>query len=851
MSDTEKSVESKTPRGNDATNNTKKNSSSNSDSSSSEEEVVLKNNNNKEERDDSSSEESPRHNRNEEERRALESLREVQPIGVPQTGLDAEIAALLPAQVFNTERKCLMMTLEARMLLREMVEYRLQKDRLRSGNLSPAEIHNLLMLNMSDKEEQDFIADIQELKRQLVREIRHNRNLELDLEKLEKRIALLIQNRTSVQEIDRELKKVKKVKKQPKQNESGEFYPGLDKDRKKLESYAHLLYSLQTEPKYFAELLYVVSPEQMKRLLDKLLLTLFGDAFSPREEYLLLELFRLAIRKEIMNIANVNVLQEAGAASVIPTMVIAYNRRKQGVEYLKSALGPVMKSLVEDESSLELNAATIYQKLRGGAVSEEEAMKDATVQAEVQKRVATLTDACQKVLDAMLNTLQNLPYGLRLICKQIRNITLERFPKTKPEEVFRTIGYFSFYRFVNTMIVQPDDYGVGDKNMSSVVVRKKLIAISKVLQSLFLFGQFKPNNEFYAMNTWINKSKPAVLSYFQDLVDVSDPEEYLQVNRYIDLTIKSKPIIIVSIQELIDIHELLTTYAEQVAPEKTDPLRAILQDLGEVPKEDEEDTEREIQLTLENKFKSNVEAGLVSEENVYETTKELVIQVFKVVPIKPAQNQTLITVLKDGKEFAKESDNKQLSKNINKIMDNLKVLEEKGLVSKEDRYTSFLKDVALEVINRSERREQQRREVARLRATLKSVKAHQEFITLQIGEFEKYLEKCRENAAKKLKQRKKSKPFKFTFKELQKKGVIVEEGDPGIAGKMKFFITMPEMGKFDIEAKMAGISVAKKQLLLDELLEKKEQNVPELELEDRITLNVKMTLLLINKLFLS
>jgi len=62
---------------------------------------------------------------------------------------------------------------------------------------------------------------------------------------------------------------------------------------------------------------------------------------------------------------------------------------------------------------------------------------------------------------------------------------------------------------------------------------------------------------------------------------------------------------------------------------------------------------------------------------------------------------------------------------------------------------------------------------------------------------------------------------------------------------------MPEMGTFDIEAKMAGISVAKKQLLLDDLLEKKETNIQELELEDRITLNVKMTLLLINKLFLS
>jgi tRNA nucleotidyltransferase/poly(A) polymerase len=75
------------------------------------------------------------------------------------------------------------------------------------------------------------------------------------------------------------------------------------------------------------------------------------------------------------------------------------------------------------------------------------------------------------------------------------------------------------------------------------------------------------------------------------------------------------------------------------------------------------------------------------EENVYEMTKELVIQVFKVIPIKPAQNQTLMTVLKDGKEYAKQTDNKQLAKNINQILENLKVLEERGQISKEDRYT--------------------------------------------------------------------------------------------------------------------------------------------------------------------
>jgi vacuolar-type H+-ATPase subunit E/Vma4 len=83
-----------------------------------------------------------------------------------------------------------------------------------------------------------------------------------------------------------------------------------------------------------------------------------------------------------------------------------------------------------------------------------------------------------------------------------------------------------------------------------------------------------------------------------------------------------------------------------------------------------------------------------------------------------------------------------------------------------------LKDVALEVIHRAERREQQRKEIARLQATLKSVQKHQEYIQNQIGEFERYLQKCRENAAKKLKT-KKHKHYKFTVKELQKKGVIL------------------------------------------------------------------------------
>jgi len=112
--------------------------------------------------------------------------------------------------VWLKERKCLLVLLQARMLLREMVEYRVKLQRIQSGNLSIEEIQNLLYSSGEYEGDSDFISDIQELKRQLAKEIRRNYALERELQRLEKKIALLIQNRTSIQEIDRELKRKKK-----------------------------------------------------------------------------------------------------------------------------------------------------------------------------------------------------------------------------------------------------------------------------------------------------------------------------------------------------------------------------------------------------------------------------------------------------------------------------------------------------------------------------------------------------------------------------------------------------------------------------------------------------------------
>jgi hypothetical protein len=132
----------------------------------------------------------------------------------------------------------------------------------------------------------------------------------------------------------------------------------------------------------------------------------------------------------------------------------------------------------------------VYKSLKKSSeVTAEQAAEDPQVKEHIAKRVEQLSAVCEKILNAILKTIDKLPYGLRLICKQIRQIALERFPKTKQEEIFQVIGYFVYYRFLNAAVVSPDAYNIGPKDMP-LKLRKSLVPISKVflcLLSLFLF----------------------------------------------------------------------------------------------------------------------------------------------------------------------------------------------------------------------------------------------------------------------------------------------------------------------------------------------------------------------------
>jgi len=193
----------------------------------------------------------------------------------------------------------------------------------------------------------------------------------------------------------------------------------------------------------------------------------------------------------------------------------------------------------------------------------------------------------------------------------------------------KVTGYFVYYRFINLAIVTPDAYSVVDKELEPVV-RKNLVVVGKVLQNLFNFRLFNKQEKYMMpLNGFIENNKSIVEHYFNSLVkvlcfrpslpclfklcalastshsfgQVDDPEDHLQVNKYMELTQKTKPVILISLHEISAVHNRVLQNLDSLT-EKDDELRVIMKDLGEAPPEIAEEDDREIQLTLtSNRFK--------------------------------------------------------------------------------------------------------------------------------------------------------------------------------------------------------------------------------------------------------
>ena len=172
-------------------------------------------------------------------------------------------------------------------------------DRLLTGvDVDVPTIQNYM--HLLDDTDADYQRQIrtETLRREVVRLIRENQSLETEVKELDTKIALILKNKMTFEELAR----AKHRSRDQGHTDEGRWKDHTGRDpftdhahldrasQRKLELFEHLFFTLQTKGEYLSRLLFTLSDneetEQERRLVETVMLILFGYGHERREEYL-------------------------------------------------------------------------------------------------------------------------------------------------------------------------------------------------------------------------------------------------------------------------------------------------------------------------------------------------------------------------------------------------------------------------------------------------------------------------------------------------------------------------------------------------------------------------------------
>uniref|UniRef100_A0A4W5MFE0 IQ motif containing GTPase activating protein 2 n=1 Tax=Hucho hucho TaxID=62062 RepID=A0A4W5MFE0_9TELE len=593
------------------------------------------------------------------------------------------------------------------------------------------------------------------LREKVVTKIRSNQQMEKDLNLMDIKIGLLVKNRITLQDVVSHSKKLT-VKKSKEELAAGDRQgiKALSKDkRKKLEAYQHLFYLLQTNPSYLAKLIFQMPQNKSTKFMDTVIFTLYNYASNQREEYLLLKLFKTALEEEIKS--KVDQIQDivTGNPTVIK-MVVSFNRGARGHNTLRQLLAPVVKEIIEDKDlGINTNPVEVYKawvnqlETNTGEASKlpyevtpDQAMSHEEVRAKLESSSRALRTATDKVLNSIVSSLDNIPYGMRYIAKVLKNSLHEKFPDATEDELLKIVGNLLYYRYMNPAIVAPDGFDIIDMSAGGQLhsdQRRNLGSVAKMLQHAAANKLFEGENAHMTpMNNYISQTYQNFRVFFQAACDVPEPEEKFNVDEYSDMVTLCKPVIYISIDEIINTHSLVLEHLEAISPDHNDLLHELLQDLGDMPdveallgegavdpnNPNKESTlsqlaKTQISLSLTNKFEL-LEGDDKDTKGLMMKTKKLIMDVIKIQPgdTLPETLETPASGLQE-REHAKvvelravqdaqapeglkssqavlEDRQLPLEQKKRKILRNLRTLEQAGLVTAGNKYQDLINDIS-------------------------------------------------------------------------------------------------------------------------------------------------------------
>ncbi|XP_067161932.1 ras GTPase-activating-like protein IQGAP1 isoform X1 [Apteryx mantelli] len=782
-------------------------------------------------------------------------------------------------------------------------------------------------VHLLDQSDQDFQEELElmKLREEVVTLIRSNQQLENDLNLMDIKIGLLVKNKITLQDVVSHSKKLTKKNKEQLSdmmmlNKQRGGLKALSKEkREKLEAYQHLFYLLQTNPTYLAKLIFQMPQNKSTKFMDSVIFTLYNYASNQREEYLLLRLFQTALQEEIKS--KVDQIHEivTGNPTVIK-MVVSFNRGARGQNALRQILAPVVKEIIDDKSlNIKTDPVDIYkswvnqmESQTGEAsklpydVTPEQALTHEEVRTRLDASIRNMRTVTDKFLSAIVSSVDKIPYGMRFIAKVLKDSLHEKFPDAGEDELLKIVGNLLYYRYMNPAIVAPDAFDIIDLSAGGQLTtdqRRNLGSIAKMLQHAASNKMFMGDNAHLSIiNEYLSQSYQKFRRFFQAACEVPELQDKFNIDEYSDLVTLTKPIIYISIGEIINTHTLLLDHQDAIAPEHNDPIHELLDDLGEVPTIEsligegsgnvndpnkEMLAKTEVSLTLTNKFDvPGDENAEMDARTILLNTKRLIVDVIRFQPgetlteiletpatsEQEAEHQRAMQkrAIRDAKTpdkmkksvSVKEDGNLNLQEKKEKIKTGLKKLTELGTVNAKNKYQELINDIAKDIRNQRRYRQRRKAELVKLQQTYSALNSKATFYEEQVDYYKSYIKTCLDNLASKGKVSKKPREMKgknskkislkYTAARLHEKGVLLEIEDLQVNQfKNVIFEISPteEVGDFEVKAKFMGVQMETFMLHYQDLLQLQYEGVAVMKLFDRAKVNVNLLIFLLNKKF--
>ncbi|KAJ5582522.1 hypothetical protein N7535_001142 [Penicillium sp. DV-2018c] len=683
------------------------------------------------------------------------------------------------------------------------------------------------LLNDSDFDFDEEI-EFERLRKVVVQQVRQNELAEQYISQLDIKIALLVKNKITLDEVVKHQKHfgghIGNLLSNTEISSKDPYdLKALNKtSRRKLDQYQVFFFLLQTQSQYLARLFRRLreintSDKEYERI-RHLMMGLFGYSQKRREEYYLIKLLARSAKEDIESFSSLP--EYLRCTSFWNKLFASYAKSPRDRKFMRDVLGTLIKESVVENPDLDLESDPIQiyrsainnEELQTGQRSRrqpdlprEEAIRDPETRETFIKHLQDLRDIVDQLFSGFEDHLYRMPFGIRYLAQQMYQNLLERFSGEDHGFVLQTVGHWVWKNYFQPAVLEPEKYGAIDRGLTQEQ-KRNLGEISKVVAQIASGRLFGAENVYLQpLNSYIADSIQRLGRIWGEMISVQDAESYFDIDEFNDLYAKAKPTLYIKMSDIFSIHQLVASEINYMCPHPDDFLKDLVRELGNVKSNENElmgVSSTEINLTLNPKL-AQIEDPEAEVKTLFMETKRCILYIIRVQTGANLMEIMLKQPTAEDEERWHNLVREELSTNAprrgayseaNSMIDissmsytelkgialeNILRLEHSGKISRHDHYQELLNAIAIDIRTKHRRRIQRERELEGARLTSQRLSDQAVYLDQQLKTYNDYIEQAMITLQNKKGKKRFLMPFTKQWdhqRELQKTGKVFKFG---------------------------------------------------------------------------